>query len=216
MKMKNILIFSCLGLFTSLATFAESVFVKMETNRGTIMLELDKEKAPLSVANFVQYAKDGYYDGTIFHRVISNFMIQGGGFDEDLLRKTTRESIQNEASNGLKNLKGTIAMARMGAPHSATSQFFINVQDNPALDFTGEENGRTWGYAVFGKVTAGMDVVNIIRTTATGSNPPFRSDVPIKTMRIEKVTISDKPFAIEIVPEEIKTEKKIESKKADK
>ncbi|MCF6288642.1 MAG: peptidylprolyl isomerase, partial [Proteobacteria bacterium] len=150
------------------------------------------DKAPLSVANFVQYAQDGYYEGTIFHRVISNFMIQGGGYDQDLLRKKTKEPIKNEAANGLKNNQGTIAMARMGDPHSGTSQFYINVQDNPALDYTSKENSRTWGYAVFGKVVRGMDVVNTIKSTPTGARPPFRSDVPIKTMLIKKVTVIDK------------------------
>ena len=211
MKLRNKLIFVLAGLLMTVVTLAEPVYVKMETNRGTIVLELNKDKAPLSVTNFVKYAKDGFYDGTVFHRVISNFMIQGGGFDEDLIRKTTREPIQNEADNGLKNLRGTIAMARMGAPHSATSQFFINVQDNPALDFTGKENGRTWGYAVFGKVIEGMDVVDKIRFTPTSANPPFRSDVPIKTMRIEKVTVSDKPFS-----NDVKTEEKVEKKEENK
>ena len=116
-------------------------------------------------------------------------MIQGGGFTIDLERKQTREPIQNEAANGLKNIRGTIAMARTGAPHSATSQFFINVKDNPALDYTGEENGRTWGYAVFGKVIQGMEVVDEIRFTPTGASPPFRIDVPIKNMVIKNVTI---------------------------
>ena len=116
-------------------------------------------------------------------------MIQGGGFDKDLARKTTNEPIQNEASNGLKNKRGTIAMARLPDPHSATAQFFINVKDNPALDYTGDQNGRTWGYAVFGHVIEGMDAVDEIRYTQTGPNPPFRSDVPIKTMLIEKVTV---------------------------
>ena len=189
--MKKILSFALIGLFTSIPAFAAPVLVKMETNRGDIIIELDQDKAPISVANFLQYAKDGYYNDTIFHRVISTFMIQGGGFDEELTRKSTREAIQNEASNGLKNLRGTIAMARTGAPHSATSQFFINVQDNQSLDFTSENNGRTWGYAVFGKVVKGMDVVDEIRFTPTGPNPPFRSDVPIKTMLIKSVTVID-------------------------
>ncbi len=189
--MKKLFILLAMVLITSVAN-AAPVFIKMETNRGDIILELDPDKAPISVENFVKYVKDGFYDGTIFHRVISNFMIQGGGFDEDLNRKSTREMIKNEASNGLKNVKGTIAMARMGAPHSASSQFFINVQDNPALDYTSQDNGRTWGYAVFGKVIKGMDVVDEIRFTQTGANPPFRSDVPIKTMKIKKVTVLDK------------------------
>ena len=176
----------------TLSVLAAPVLVKMETNRGDIILELDQDKAPLSVANFLQYVNDGYYDGTIFHRIISTFMIQGGGFDEELTRKTTREPIQNEASNGLKNTRGTIAMARMNAPHSATSQFFINVQDNISLDYTGQHNSQTWGYAVFGKVVQGLDVVDEIRFTQTGANPPFRSDFPIKNMLIKKVTVIEK------------------------
>ena len=188
--MKKItLLLIAVGLLTTLTSMAAPVKIKMETNRGDIILELDADKAPLSVANFVSYAKSGFYDGTIFHRVISNFMIQGGGFDEELLRKTTKEPIQNEASNGLKNKRGTIAMARLPDPHSATSQFFINVKDNPSLDYTGDQNGRTWGYAVFGHVIEGMDVVDEIRLTQTGPNPPFRSDVPIKTMLIKSVTV---------------------------
>lgn len=201
--MKKIL--ALLLLCTGFSVFAAPVLVKMETNRGDIILELDAEKAPLSVANFLQYVKDGYYDGTIFHRVISTFMIQGGGFDEDLVRKSTRDPIKNEASNGLKNVRGTIAMARLPSPHSATAQFFINVQDNPSLDFTSEDNGRTWGYAVFGKVVEGMDVVDEIRFTQTGPNPPFSSDVPIKTMLIKHVSVIDKmPEAKEVETNPVK------------
>lgn len=191
MKKLTIISFLTIGLFSSLSVFANTVLVNMETNRGDIIIELDPEKAPLSVANFLKYAEEGYYTDTIFHRVISSFMIQGGGFDEELTRKTTGEAIQNEASNGLKNLRGTIAMARLGTPHSATAQFFINVQDNPSLDYTSQDNGRTWGYAVFGKVVQGLDVVDEIRFTPTGPNPPFRSDVPIKTMRIKSVKLID-------------------------
>lgn len=186
--MKKILPLLLLGLLSSLTAFSAPVLIKMETNRGDIILELNSEKAPISVANFVQYAKEGHYNGTIFHRVMSNFMIQGGGFDVDLLRKKTKEPIQNEASNGLKNLNGTIAMARMGAPHSATTQFYINVQDNPSLDYTAEDTSRTWGYAVFGKVVQGMDVVKEIRFAATSVNPPFQN-MPIKTMLIKKVSV---------------------------
>jgi cyclophilin family peptidyl-prolyl cis-trans isomerase len=199
--MKKLFTLLALSLISSLA-FAAPVYVKLETNRGDIILELNQDKAPLSVENFVKYVNDGFYDGTIFHRVISNFMIQGGGFDEDLTRKTTRETIKNEAANGLKNNRGTIAMARLGAPHSASSQFFINVQDNPALDYTGEDNGRTWGYAVFGKVINGMDVVDEIRFAQTGANPPFPGNFPIKTMRINKATVIEKPTtAKEVKPQ---------------
>ena len=194
----------CIGLICSLSALAAPVYVKMETNRGDIILELNQDKAPLSVANFVQYATDGYYNGTIFHRVIPTFMIQGGGFDEELTRKITREPIQNEANNGLKNARGTIAMARLPTPHSATSQFFINVQDNLSLDYTGEQNGRTWGYAVFGKVIQGLEVVDEIRFTQTGPNPPFNRDVPIKTMLIKKVSILDKAPEAPVTTEQAK------------
>jgi peptidyl-prolyl cis-trans isomerase B (cyclophilin B) len=196
--MKKILLLITFSLLTSMSSLAAPVLVKMETNRGDIFLELDQDKAPLSVANFLQYAKDGFYEGTVFHRVISSFMIQGGGFDVDLMRKITREDIQNEASNGLKNSKWTIAMARKNTPHSANSQFFINVQDNISLDFTGEQNSQTWGYAVFGKVVQGFEVVDEIRQTTTGPNPPFRNNVPIKNMLIKKVTVID---SLPVVPE---------------
>jgi len=161
--------------------------VKMDTNQGTIMLELDADNAPNTVENFLTYAKEGSYDGTIFHRVISNFMIQGGGFNEDMSQKTTHAPIQNEANNGLKNDNGTIAMARTGDPHSATAQFFINVKDNDFLNFS-SETSQGWGYAVFGKVTEGMDVVSKIKDTATTTKGPYQ-DVPVEPIIIEKVTI---------------------------
>ena len=160
--------------------------VKMETNMGDITLALDAEKAPQTVENFVQYAKDGFYDGTIFHRVIDGFMIQGGGFTENYERKQTRAPIQNEADNGLKNNRGSIAMARTGDPHSATAQFFINVKDNSFLDYPGQDG---WGYAVFGKVVEGMDVVDKIRQVDTGPGGPFPSDAPQAPVIIEKMTV---------------------------
>ncbi len=168
---------------------AENPLVKMQTSKGDIYLELYADKSPVSVANFLSYANEGFYDGTIFHRVISTFMIQGGGFTEALERKPTKAPIKNEANNGLKNLKGTIAMARLPDPQSATSQFFINVQDNAALNFTGEQNTNTWGYAVFGQVVQGMDVVNEIRFTPTAGKMPFRKDVPIENIVIKSVTV---------------------------
>ena len=164
------------------------VNVTLETSLGTIQLELDADKAPASVANFVQYAKDGHYDGLVFHRVIKGFMIQGGGYDESFSQRKTRAPIQNEAANGLKNRRGTVAMARTGAPHSATSQFFINHADNGFLDHPGQDG---WGYAVFGKVTAGMDVVDKIAATPTGSTPPFGRDVPTQAIVIKKVTVAE-------------------------
>lgn len=164
--------------------------VLIKTNAGVITVELNAEKAPKSVENFLQYAKDGFYDGTIFHRVIGNFMIQGGGFTPDLRQKPTRPSIPNEAKNGLSNKVGTIAMARTPDPNSATAQFFINVEENRMLDFVSDERPETWGYAVFGKVTGGMDVVNKIKATPTGPKGPFRSDVPTTDIVIEKVEIA--------------------------
>ena len=174
-------------LMTTSNVQAETTTVKMQTSKGTITLELDAGKAPATVENFLTYAREGFYDGTIFHRVISNFMIQGGGFTEDMTQKPTHDPIKNEANNGLGNDTGTIAMARTNDPHSATAQFFINVQDNGFLNFSGE-NVRGWGYAVFGKVTEGMDVVNAIRNVATGNQGSFQ-DVPEETVTIEKVSI---------------------------
>ena len=163
------------------------VTVKMETSMGDITLELDAEKAPDTVANFVEYANSGFYDGTIFHRVIENFMIQGGGFDSDMKKKKTREPIKNEAANGLKNDTGTIAMARTNDPNSATAQFFINVKDNGFLNHTAP-SGQGWGYAVFGKVTDGMDVVHAIEKVDTTIRSGMQ-DVPAETVVINKVTV---------------------------
>ena len=163
------------------------VTVKMETSMGDITLELDAEKAPDTVANFVEYANSGFYDGTIFHRVIENFMIQGGGFDSDMKQKKTREPIKNEAANGLKNDTGTIAMARTNDPNSATAQFFINGKDNCFLNHTAP-SGQGWGYAVFGKVTDGMDVVHAIEKVDTTIRSGMQ-DVPAETVVINKVTV---------------------------
>lgn len=161
--------------------------VTMETSVGTITLELDGEKAPETVKNFVKYAKDGFYDGTIFHRVIDGFMIQGGGFTRDMNQKATREPIRNEAMNGLRNRRGTIAMARTMVPDSATSQFFINLVDNDFLDFTAP-TAQGYGYAVFGEVTDGMEVVDAIAKVKTGFAGPHQN-VPEETIVIRKVTI---------------------------
>jgi peptidyl-prolyl cis-trans isomerase B (cyclophilin B) len=163
------------------------VTVRMETNKGVITLELDGKSAPGTVANFVEYAKAGFYDGTIFHRVIPGFMIQGGGFTPDMKQKATRAPIKNEAGNGLKNTTGTIAMARTSDPHSATAQFFINVKDNGFLDHTAQ-TPQGWGYCVFGKVTDGMDVVHAIEHVQTG-NRSGSQDVPVDDVVINKVTV---------------------------
>ena len=162
--------------------------ITLHTNYGDIELELDFEKAPKSAANFKQYAEDGFYNGTIFHRVINNFMIQGGGFDENMSQKKTRDTIENEADNGLKNDTGTIAMARTADPHSATAQFFINVADNDFLNHS-SKTSQGWGYAVFGKVTNGMDVVEKLKTVKTGSAGPHQ-DVPVEAVVIERVTVA--------------------------
>jgi cyclophilin family peptidyl-prolyl cis-trans isomerase len=158
---------------------------EIKTSQGLIVVELNKEKAPNTVANFVQYAKEGFYSGTIFHRVISNFMIQGGGMDKDLNEKKTHAPIKNEADNGLTNALGTIAMARTGDPHSATAQFFINVTNNTFLNYT-DKTERGWGYAVFGKVTKGLDVVQKIAHMPTDGG-----DVPVQTITIESITIKE-------------------------
>jgi len=158
--------------------------VTIHTSKGDIRLELYPQASPISVENFLQYASDGFYEGTIFHRVISHFMIQGGGMTADMKRKTTRDPITNEADNGLKNLRGTVAMARTNDVNSATSQFFINVEVNGSLDHVNKENSRSWGYAVFGRVIDGMDVVDDIRFVET-----TQGDVPVETVLIESVEI---------------------------
>lgn len=162
--------------------------ITLHTNFGDITLELDFDKAPKTAANFKQYAEEGFYDGTIFHRVINDFMIQGGGFTEDMQQKSGRASIENEADNGLKNELGTIAMARTMDPHSASSQFFINVKDNDFLNFRSKDM-QGWGYCVFGKVTQGIEVVEKIKTVPTG-NKAGHSDVPNDAVIIEKVTVA--------------------------
>ena len=161
--------------------------LKLHTNFGPITLELNAEAAPETVANFLRYAKDGHYDGTIFHRVIDGFMIQGGGFSTDMEQKSTRDPVQNEAHNGLKNSAYTVAMARTPNPHSATSQFFINVADNAFLDYR-EPSASGYGYCVFGKVVEGMDVVDRIRKVRTGMRAGHQ-DVPVENVVIERAEI---------------------------
>ncbi|MDO9013506.1 MAG: peptidylprolyl isomerase [Polynucleobacter sp.] len=161
--------------------------VLLKTNKGDITLTLDAAKAPKTVANFLAYVKSGHYDGTIFHRVIDNFMIQGGGMAPGMKQKPTQAEIENEANNGLKNVNGSIAMARTSEPHSASSQFFINVNDNDFLNHTAP-TAQGWGYAVFGAVSDGMDVVNAIRKVKTGSSG-FHQDVPTEDVVIEKATV---------------------------
>jgi len=183
-KLLKFILCLALGSGAALAQHGANPEVTLHTNMGDIRLELYPDKAPATVENFLQYARDGFYDGTVFHRVISHFMIQGGGFSADGERKATREPIQNEADNGLSNQRGTIAMARTMDPHSATAQFFINVEPNGNLDHTGKTDSRAWGYAVFGKVVEGMDVADQIRVVPTGPR-----DAPLEPVIIESVEI---------------------------
>ena len=161
--------------------------VNIQTNHGAIVLELDRQNAPLSTENFLTYVNDGFYEGAIFHRVIKDFMIQGGGFDQDYNQKETRAPINNEADNGLSNTRGTVAMARTGDPHSANAQFFINVADNDRLDPTKAPYNGSWGYTVFGSVIEGMDVVDKIVNTKSGPAGEFSRDVPVVPIIINKV-----------------------------
>lgn len=184
---------SALFLSNSIAHTYHSVVEKavIKTSKGDIEIALFTDKAPKSVENFVKYAQSGFYNDTVFHRVISGFMVQGGGLTADLQRKKTEEPIDNEADNGIANKRGTLAMARTGAPHSATSQFFINLVDNDFLDHKSKDSGQTWGYAVFGEVTKGMDVVDTIGKVATGIQQG-RRDVPVEPVQILAVEITTK------------------------
>jgi len=161
--------------------------VDLETSHGTIRLELDDEKAPITVKNFITNVENGHYDGTVFHRVIKGFMVQGGGFEPGMQQKPTGNSIQNEASNGLKNDKYTVAMARTSAPHSATAQFFINAADNEFLNFK-SETPQGWGYAVFGKVVKGTEIVDAIEQVRTGTKAGH-SDVPVDDVTLNRATV---------------------------
>lgn len=163
--------------------------VTFHTNHGDIVIKTFADQAPATVKNFLNYCRDGFYDNTIFHRVIKGFMVQGGGFEPGMNQKATEAPIKNEANNGLKNTIGTLAMARTNDPHSATAQFFINVVDNDFLDFRGE-NAQGWGYCVFAEVTAGMDVVNKIKEVKTG-NSGMHQDVPVEDVVINSVTVSE-------------------------
>ena len=178
-------LFACTFSPLSFAQGAQAVQVKLATNRGDIVLELDAAKAPKTVENFLAYVESGHYNNTVFHRVIDGFMIQGGGFTKDMGEKPTGAQIPNEAKNGLKNQRGTIAMARRAEPHSATAQFFINHKDNDALDYPSRDG---WGYAVFGKVTQGLDVVDKIAKVRTGNRGMFQ-DVPVEPVVIQSVKV---------------------------
>jgi peptidyl-prolyl cis-trans isomerase A (cyclophilin A) len=176
------------ALFLALPAFAANPQVELKTSQGTIVIELAADKAPKTVENFLQYAKDGFYNGTIFHRVIDGFMIQGGGMTADMKEKPTRTPIQNEAKNGLRNVVGSIAMARTRDPHSASAQFFINLKDNGFLDYPGQDG---WGYAAFGKVVQGMDVVQKIAKVGTG-NAGMHQNVPLTPVVIESAKLIEK------------------------
>ena len=187
--MKKTLLALLLLLTAGVTTAAQSkdpVTVLITTSKGNITVELLPAKAPETVANFLRYVDEGFYNGTIFHRVISGFMIQGGGFDQAYTKKPTHDPVMNEADNGLPNVRGSIAMARTSDPHSATAQFFINHTDNPALDHRNKGSG--WGYAVFGKVTDGMEVVDKIASVDTGPGGPFRQDAPREMVVIETIS----------------------------
>lgn len=175
--------------------------VALHTSMGDIVLELAPDKAPKSVENFLQYVRDGHYNGTIFHRVIDGFMVQGGGYTADLQLKPTRPGITNEANNGLSNLQGSLAMARTNDPHSAQAQFFINLVDNSRLNYVSDQSSFTWGYAVFGKVIEGMEVVDKIRMVETGGVGPLAKDVPLQAITIESAEILP-----DAVPETVPTE----------
>lgn len=191
--MRNIILALMLFSFSTLLFAKENKMsdtaskVKLTTSLGAIVIELNNAKAPISAANFLSYVKEGFYNGTIFHRVIPGFMAQGGGFDTSFTQKNTHAEIQNEADNGLKNKRGSIAMARTNAPHSASSQFFINYKDNGFLDHTGK-NASGWGYAVFGEVIEGMDVVDAMAKVPTG-NRGYHGDVPKTDIVIEKAEV---------------------------
>jgi len=176
------------ALLASFAAGAANLQVELKTSMGTVVIELDPDKAPLTVDNFLQYVKDRHYDGTAFHRVIPGFMVQGGGYGPDFSEKPTRKPVRNEASNGLRNDVGTIAMARTNDPHSATAQFFINVANNESLNFR-YPTQEGYGYCVFGKVVKGMDVVNRIVKIPTGTGPGGHRDVPVKPVIIESVRL---------------------------
>lgn len=187
LKSKLLPLLAAMGMATLSVSVIADTHVTMQTSMGNIELQLDDKQSPVSVANFISYAKSGFYDHTIFHRVIAGFMIQGGGFTTDMQQKETHPAVKNEAANGLRNLRGTIAMARSSEVDSATSQFFINVADNAFLD----HGQRDYGYAVFGKVTKGMDIVDKISQVATTNNGPYQN-VPVQPVSILSVKVQTK------------------------
>ena len=209
LKQTSLLVAAALSLACSTALAATQV--RLDTSLGPITLELADDKAPKTVANFLTYARDGFYNGTIFHRVIPTFMIQGGGFTANFQQKATRAPVGNEADNGLKNRRGTVAMARTSDPQSATAQFFINVQDNPMLDYR-SSTPEGWGYAVFGQVIDGMEVVDQIRRVPTGPGGQFSRDAPQTPVIIQSVTVLPAPAAPVTPATEAEPAKKVEKK----
>lgn len=199
---------------TPLVVQANAPKVVFTTSVGDFTVELYPDKAPKTVENFLEYVNSGFYDGTAFHRVVDNFMVQGGGFTRDLKHKPTRPAITNEANNGLSNLRGTLAMARTMDPHSATAQFFINVVDNPRIDYSGDQDAQTWGYCVFGKIISGMDVIDKIRALPTGAMGPFLSEVPTPLPVIEKATLVKAVATTDVMPGAEKASDKMKASKS--
>ena len=198
--LRKILLICSLFIFTLNVSASNNPQIRITTNLGEIEILLNSEKAPKTVANFVNYINDGFYSGTVFHRVIKDFMIQGGGFTANLQRKENNPPIINEANNGLQNIRGSIAMARTNEPHSATSQFFINTKDNAFLNHT-NKTMRGWGYTVFGNVTKGMNVIDKMNITKTGAKGIFNQDVPVDTIVIQKIElINDQAPTTELNP----------------
>ena len=183
MRTRILLCFALLACVSFGARAQDAALVRVYTNMGSFLIELDTARAPLTTRNFLEYVRSGHYNGTIFHRVISNFVVQGGGYDDNLIEKPNREAVPNESGNGLSNRRGTVGLARTGDPHSGTSQFYVNLADNAALD----PQPSRWGYAVFGRIIEGMSVIDSIGAVATGSRGEFESDVPLKSIVIEKV-----------------------------
>jgi len=185
MKLRVLLCLLASTLVGAAAHAQDVSLVRVYTNLGSFVIQLEPQRAPLTVANFLEYVRAGQYEGTLFHRVVGNFIVQGGGYDEQFNEKPTREPIPNESGNGLSNARGTVGLARTGEPHSGTCQFYVNLTDNPALD----PQPSRWGYAVFGRVIEGMNVVDQIGAVATGQVGPFESEAPLKPIVIEKVEV---------------------------
>jgi cyclophilin family peptidyl-prolyl cis-trans isomerase len=194
------LLVTLIAVLWSVASFAANPQVELKTNMGAIVLELYPERVPATVKSFIQYVKDGHYDGTVFHRIIPKFMIQGGGFTLDFKQKPTRQPIRNEAANGIKNTVGTVAMARTSDPHSATAQFFINIADNDFLDFR-YPTREGYGYCAFGRVIKGMDVVQRMASVTTGPGPGPHRDVPRQPVVIERATVLEAAAPAAEVPQ---------------